>query len=190
MHRKSPLNYLKADSGIAAIEIAFILPFLLFLYFGLLDLTGLISMNRKVTSAANAVADLVGQNRTEIQKSKVEDYINAVSLIMRPRPDNEVTVVVQGYRKSGASISKIWEVTNGDGPGCSGNPDTTEMEDLMDAGNDIIVAQTCTTFAPYVGTFLGTVILGATTFDLAQTAMVRPRSTLQLDCKDGTSSCT
>mgnify|MGYP002682837155 CR=1 FL=1 len=41
------LRHLKNQSGVAALETAFIMPFLLFLYFGLVDLTAMISLNRK-----------------------------------------------------------------------------------------------------------------------------------------------
>ena len=59
---RSLARFRKDQSGVAALEIAFIMPFLLFLYFGLVDLTAMISLNRKVTYSASVVADLVTQN--------------------------------------------------------------------------------------------------------------------------------
>ena len=40
------------------------------------------------------------------------------------------------------------------------------MANLMTDGNDLIVAVVCTTYSPYVATFLGESVLGATTFNM------------------------
>ena len=56
------------------------------------------------------------------------------------------------------------------------------MSGLMTAGNDLVVAQSCMTYTPYVATFMGTKIIGKTSFKIEQTIMVRPRSSAKLDC--------
>jgi Flp pilus assembly protein TadG len=176
-------SYLHAQSGVAAIEFAFILPVMLLLYFGMMDLTTLVVNNRKVTTVASAVADLTAQSRTTILQAQVDDYMRVANLILNPMPDNGVTVRVYGYRNSGGTPTKIWETSNDSGPGCSTTPDTSGYGNLMAAGNDLIVAQTCMTYVPYVATFLGKNILGATFFNVEQSVVVRPRSTLVLTCQ-------
>ncbi len=180
-----PLNlkkFWRAESGVAAIEMSFILPFLLLLYFGLLDLTGLVSFNRKITAVASSVADITSQNRNSVLKTNISDYMYANDMIMKPTPPSKVTVKVLGYRKSGSTISMVWQTSNGVGPGCSTLPNTAEMTALMAAGNDLIVTQACMLYVPYVATFLGDKILGKTSFKVEQTVMVRPRPALQLNC--------
>ena len=44
--------------GVAGIEAAFIFPVMLMIYFGLLDLTTVLSANRRVTQMARTLADL------------------------------------------------------------------------------------------------------------------------------------
>jgi Flp pilus assembly protein TadG len=175
-------SYLNAQSGVAAIEFAFILPVMLLLYFGMMDLTTLVVNNRKVTTVASAVADLTAQSRTTILKAQVDDYMRVANLILNPMPDDGVSVRVYGYRNSGGTPSLIWQTSNGSGPGCSAAPSTAGYGDLMTAGNDLIVAQACMTYEPYVATFLGAEILGATFFNVEQAVVVRPRSTLVLTC--------
>ena len=175
--------YLNAQSGVAAIEFAFILPVMLLLYFGMMDLTTLVVNNRKVTTVASAVADLTAQSRTTILQAQVDDYMRVANLILNPMPDDGVTVRVYGYRNSGGAPSKIWETSNDSGPGCSATPDTSGYGNLMVAGNDLVVAQACMTYEPYVATFLGKNILGATFFNVEQSVVVRPRSTLVLTCQ-------
>lgn len=177
-------SYLRADTGIAAIEMAFIMPFMLLLYFGLVDLTGLISLNRKITSVASATADLVGQNSTTVTKTNIEDYFKVVKLIMNPIPEDNVKVTVYNYRLDGTEVKLTWKLDNGKGTACAGAPSTTGMNLLMTAGNDLLVAQTCTDYTPYVATFMGTSILGKTVFDVEQIVTLRPRASLQLNCAD------
>jgi hypothetical protein len=185
-------SYLNAQSGVAAIEFAFILPVMLILYFGMMDLTTLIVNNRKITTVAGAVADLTSQNRTTVLKSQVDDYMRVTNLIVNPLPDDGVTVKVFGYRNSGGTPSKIWETSNASGPGCSATPSTSGYSDLMTAGNDLVVAQACMTYEPWVATFLGKNLLGDTFFNVEQAVVVRPRSTLVLTCQvtSGGANCT
>jgi hypothetical protein len=45
------------------------------------------------------------------------------------------------------------------------------------------------TYEPFIGTFLGKNLLGATSFALNQEVVVRPRSTLTLACDDDGDDC-
>lgn len=182
MKRLSPRTFLKADGGIAAIEMSFILPFMLLLFFGLLDLTGLISFNRKITSVASSIADLTAQNRNTVLKADMDDYFQVVSMIMDPTPDAKVTVNVYGYRSVAGVPQQMWAAKNAKGPGCSAAPSAASVANLMNVGNDVIVAQACMTYTPYVATFLGENVIGATSFKVEQSIMLRPRSSLQLTC--------
>ena len=175
-------DFIAQDTGAAAIEFAFILPLMLLLYFGLVDVTGLISLNRRVVSAAATMADLVGQQKTTVLKSTITDQFNAVYVIMQPVTSANVRVEVFDYRSVSGTITQIWKTSNNSGPACGAAPVTTNMATLMTAGNDLIVARTCAVFSPAVATFGGTTILGATTISLKQAISVRPRSSLTLTC--------
>lgn len=169
--------------GMAAIEMAFIMPFLLFLYFGLVDLTALISLNRKATYAASAVADLVTQNDTTVTASTISDYFNAAGMVMDPTPMTNVRVEVYQFHKDATSggITSQWNKKSTGGTGC-GRPSTGGMSSLMTDGNDLVVAVVCTTYTPYIATFLGEAILGATSFNLSEQIALRPRQSSALAC--------
>jgi hypothetical protein len=179
---KTCKTFLRADNGVAAIETAIILPVLLLLFFGMIDLTSLISHNRKITYSASVVADLVAQNRTSVLKGTIDDYYKAAEMILRPIEASEFHVDVYGYRKVGSTVTQIWKTKMAGGASCSTTPNTTAMAALMSANNDVIVAVACTDFTPYMATFLGKSLLGATSFDVEQAIMVRPRSTSMLTC--------
>ena len=169
------------NRGVAALEVAFIMPFLLFLYFGLVDLTAMISLNRKVTYAASVVADLVTQNETTVNATDIDDYFNAAELVMKPTPIDDIRVEVYQYRDVSGTITNQWSRKSADGADCAA-PDTTGMDALMTDGNDLIVAVVCTTYSPYVATFLRKAVLGATTFTMNEQIALRPRQSETLSC--------
>jgi Flp pilus assembly protein TadG len=175
-------RYLRAAQGAAAVEFAFVLPFLLFVFFGMVDLTGLIGFNRKVTSSASVVADLVAQNRTSVLKTSVTDYYKAVEMIMAPTPMTNVRVEVLGYRPASGVVSKIWNTDNNSGPSCGAVPTASSLTPLTTAGNDLVVARVCVRYEPYVTNFLGKQILSDTSFLVEETIILRPRATNQLTC--------
>jgi len=172
--------------GIAAIEFALIMPFMLLIYFGLFDITSLVSVNRKVTYSASVVADLVAQNKTSVLKTDIQNYFNAANMVMSPMPPAAVRVEVFGYRKSGSTISQIWKVDNGQSSPCGTAPATSAMDPLMVAGNDLVVARVCTTYEVYAANFLGHSIVNASSFFIGESITQRPRSTLKLTCYNTT----
>lgn len=171
----------KNQSGLAALEVAFIMPFLLFLYFGLVDLTAMISLNRKVTYAASVVADLVTQNDTSLTAADIDDYFRAASLVMKPTPMTNIRVEVYQYRNVSGTITNQWRRKSTTGTNCAA-PSTSDMSSLMTDGNDLIVAVLCTTYSPYVATFLGQNVLGATSFSMSEQIALRPRQSSTLAC--------
>lgn len=176
-------NIILRDEGAAAIEFAFIMPFMLLMYFGLVDVTGLISMNRRVVSAAATMADLVGQQKTTVVGGTIADQYNAAYVIMQPVASTNVRVEIFDFRTNASgTIVQMWKTGNNQGPSCGAAPSTTGMSNLMTASNDVIVARVCATYSSTVASFMGTSIMGAASFNLSQAISVRPRSSLTLDC--------
>jgi len=182
-------NFLKSDQGASAIEAAFIMPFLFLLYFSLQDLTALITFNRKITSTSATISDTIAQSSSTIVRSTVTDIFNSIPMIMQPTPTADVHVDVYGYRLNGATVTQRWKVTNGNGPVCS-TPDTTNFAGMMSASNDLVVSVTCMNYTPFIATFLGTNLLGSTSFLLNQQITSRPRSSTTLDCVTASGSAT
>jgi Flp pilus assembly protein TadG len=182
-------KFFKADKGMAGIEAALIMPFMLLLYFSLHDLTALITFNRKITSTASTIADVVGQapqsSPSSTTKAIVLDDLQAAAMIMQPTPMADVHVDIFDYR--GTSAIPVWQAHTTSGPACAA-PSITNMPALMSAGNDVIVAVACMSYTPYVATFFGTNLLGQTSFMIQQTITSRPRAAATLTCyNSGTS---
>ena len=190
MNMKSKRStFFGSETAAAAVESAFVIPFIMLLYMSLQDFTGLVTFNRKITSTASTMSDTIAQYSDTITRQAVTDIFNAVGLTMQPTPDTDVHVDVFGYyMKSGAATLR-WQVNNGKGPICTA-PDTSNFANLMATGNDLIVAVSCMNYKPFITTFMGDNILGASTFKLNQTVMSRPRGSTTLNCIIATGSTT
>ncbi|MFN4141798.1 TadE/TadG family type IV pilus assembly protein [Aestuariivirga sp.] len=181
--RTTSSRFRRDQSGIAAIEVALILPVLMLLYFGLFDLTGLITINRKLTYGTSVVADLVTQNELEVSAARIDDYFKAAEMAMSPYDMEDIRVEVHTYRMASGSgaVEHVWGRISGTGPNCQ-NPSTEGMETLMTDGNDVVVAVMCTNYRPFIARFLGEQILGASTFVLREQISLRPRQSSRLNC--------
>lgn len=75
-----------AETGVAAVEFALILPIMLLVYIGMVEASALISMDRKIQSVSGAVGDLVAREDGEISSSDIGDYVKVASGMMTPYP--------------------------------------------------------------------------------------------------------
>jgi Flp pilus assembly protein TadG len=69
--------------GVAATEFAIVVPFMLVLYIGGVELGNGLAMNVKVTATAHSVADMISQN-TQLTSARMDSILSASSAIMAP----------------------------------------------------------------------------------------------------------
>lgn len=172
-------SFYRSGDGVAGLEFALILPFMLLFYVGLIDLTGALAVSRKVDYAASVVADLVAQHNATIATADVAAYRNAAILAMRPTP---AAGRVQVYHVRATTVT-AWG-SSGGGAACVA-PTAASVSTQMTDGNDVIVAVVCTTFTPIIPTFLGKTILGMLTIRMSETIAFRPRQSKLLACTGG-----
>jgi Flp pilus assembly protein TadG len=82
------------QSGVAAVEFALILPFLLLLYLGGVEIIQAILIQRQTTLTATTVANIVSQYTTISASSQMPDILNASAQILAPYPSSNASVVV------------------------------------------------------------------------------------------------
>ncbi len=97
-------SFSKNRSGMAAAEFALILPILLLLFFGVVEGSDALSKTRRVTLAANTLADLASQE-TELLESSVDSLFVGVEEIIN----------VGGASLDVRLVSVILEDSDGDG---------------------------------------------------------------------------
>ena len=100
-----------AREAVAAVEFALILPFLMVLYLGSIEVSQLIIVNQKVGSVAGALGDLVSRTNGNLPRSTLNDYFSAVKMIMTPYPSNKLKQLVTSVYVNKAGKTKVqWSV--------------------------------------------------------------------------------
>lgn len=87
------LRLARDERGVSAIEFAMILPLMVTLYLGGVEVTQGITIDRKVTLTARTVADLMSQERT-INDTAANNILAASSAVMAPFPTEKAEVTV------------------------------------------------------------------------------------------------
>jgi Flp pilus assembly protein TadG len=81
------------EQGISAVEFALLLPLMVALYLGVVEISQAIGASRKVTLTTRTVADLVSQVST-INNNDMTNSLNAASTVMAPFANSNLKVVV------------------------------------------------------------------------------------------------
>jgi len=86
------------ETGIAAIEFAFIAPVMLFMYFGMAEVATAISVDRNVSHSANVAGDLSTQSQT-VSAAEMTEIMTATMLVMGIPKDkyNSVSVEIASF---------------------------------------------------------------------------------------------
>lgn len=164
--------------GVAAIEMAIIFPVMIILYIGLVDITNLLMVNRRVTLTTSTLADLVTQADSTITMADIDGVFESARSIFEPMAVDGISLNLWAFRMVDGSPELQWQYTNG--VTCGSAPDGGEdMESLMEDGNDIIVGRVCY----YQEAILGS-LFSVETFELEDELMLRPRQSATLDCTD------
>ena len=175
--RRYLCRFARAEHGIAAIEMAFIFPVMLLLYFGLVDVTYLMSANRRVTLAASTLGDLVTQSSEKVSKADLNGIYAAVAPIMDPFPSDAVKIEIFAFKKNGSGAVLSW--SNSKNGSCGAAPSTTGLANLMTDGNDLVVSRVCVNYAPITG-----MVIGSDPITLQDEVILRPRQSTALACTD------
>jgi Flp pilus assembly protein TadG len=95
MRLRSSLARFRGDRrGISAVEFAILLPVMVSLYLGTVEISQAVSINRKVTLTASTVANLVTQYASISASSQMPDILNASAAVLTPFQVSNAKVVV------------------------------------------------------------------------------------------------
>ena len=76
-------DFLRDCRGIGAVEFAFILPLMLVMFFGTVEFSQGVAVNRKVTIMARTLSDLTSQN-ISVNSTQTNNFFAAATAIMTP----------------------------------------------------------------------------------------------------------
>jgi Flp pilus assembly protein TadG len=114
--RRSALDLSGDTRGIAAIEFAMVVPLMLVLFFGTVEFSTGVAVDRKVTLMARTLSDLTSQN-SSVTATQLNNIFNAGTGIMTPYSSSEVNArIVELYIDPNLVVRQIWSATSGATP--------------------------------------------------------------------------
>jgi Flp pilus assembly protein TadG len=137
---------LRDERGVAAVEFALVLPLMLALYLGSVEVSRLYTADQKVATLASSVADLVAREKDTIALSKLDDYFAAATIVMQPLNTTGLGVVVSLVKiDEDGEATVVW--SEPDGAGAGRNIDspfpldgTTNISQLARNANGYLIA--------------------------------------------------
>ncbi len=171
--------------GVAAVEFALILPFLLILLIGMAETVSALNHDRKVSQIASSVTDLVAQAET-VSSSDISDIMLAAEEILKPYSATGLEVIVASVTFDDEGDAEVdWSKDNSNGsPWSAGSAPPVEFPDTIAvAGTSLVVGQSTYDYVPMFAALAQNIFPRATSIELSDTYFYKPRltSTVTLD---------
>jgi Flp pilus assembly protein TadG len=170
------------DSGVAAIEFAFIAPIMFFMFVGTVELSQAITVDRRVMVVASTTADLVARE-DKIKKSQIDTYMQVIEVLLAPYDPAPLRITVLAVGAKAKALPTDPEPTDpkkicwkydhpATNPGGHNIGDSYSVPTgFVDAGSSIIVAEVAYTYTPMIFSYF---IQAA--FPLAEKFYLKPRT--------------
>jgi Flp pilus assembly protein TadG len=147
------------EQGISAVEFALLLPLMVALYLGVVEISQAIGASRKVTLTTRTVADLVSQV-SSVNNTDMTNSLNAASTVMAPFSSSNLKVVVTSVTiDSTGKATVAWSDTL-NGTARSKGSTVTLPTALNIANTSLIWSEVQYSYKPVVGYYItGTLTL-------------------------------
>jgi len=160
--------------GVSAIEFALIVPALIVLYVGTVEIGNALTVYRRTAQVAATAADLTAQVRS-VTKSDIEDIQAAASSILTPFSTGPLKIVLTSVVADDKNNGKVdWSCAS-KGGARSGSYNLPAG--LTEPNSSVIVAEIEYSFTPLIG--LST-MFSPGSFDMTRTFYTRPRRSMKV----------
>jgi len=166
--RFSPKRLAHDRTAVSAVEFALILPLMLTLYLGGIQISEALSINRKVSHVTSTLADLVTQSKS-LTNSEMSNVFDASSSVMAPYSATPLQITVSEIHiDNNGNATVVWSDARNTSPLSVGSSVT--LPAAVAVNNSYVITATAKyPFTPAIGY----VLTGS--FDLHSTYYLKPR---------------
>ena len=167
---RMPLAATRCEQGAILIEAAFVFPILIIMFIGLIEFGEAFAVDRKLTSAASTVSDLVAQ-LSQVSAADLDDIARVADEIIKPYVTAPMSMVVSSVETDGnGAVTVGWSYVHGTGANAHRPGDSFLLPSgLAERNSSVIVTETYYQFTPGVALFL------SRTITLSGESFFRPR---------------
>jgi Flp pilus assembly protein TadG len=173
--------FARDSRGAAAIEFALVTPLMLTMYFGMVELSSGVAIDRKVTMVSHTLSDLIAQ-ATAVSNSDISNVFNASSAMMTPYLATPLTakvteVSIDNTGRATVTCSRAWTSAGGVATGYTQNAVVTSSipAGLIVNNTTLIWSEVSYVYTPTIGY----VVRSAVT--LSDQFFARPRQSTSVD---------
>jgi Flp pilus assembly protein TadG len=152
-------SFWRNTHAVAAVEFAGILPLMLTLYVGSVELVSAISVDKRVATVSGSLGDLVARTKTDISSSTIDDYFLAAKSTMAPYDSATVQQIVTCVHVKADGTAKVgWSVADNGATAHIRDSVYSLPADLKNLALDsyVIVSEAQMSYAPLFGLFFNT----------------------------------
>lgn len=185
-------DFAKSESGISAVEFALIAPLMAVIYFGCIELSLMMTLDRKVTGATAALGDLTAR-ASNVTNDDLSDIFEATRMVMQPsdmsKADMRVTSLIDdgtdADSSDGIDAKVVWSDACGSLSALATDATVTIPANLVPTNGTIIMAEIEYPFDSPIGFFF------QNQKDLTDKFYLRPRrvDSITRDTSTGTVTC-
>jgi Flp pilus assembly protein TadG len=176
-----------SENGLAAMEFAFVLPILLTMFLGLVELSQAMGIRADVTNMASTGADLIAQEST-VGASDMTNVFNALNAMVYPFSSTPATITLTSVIDGGTGKAPVvaWSCTKGGSLETKGAaPSVAVPTGLIKAGGGGSVIWSKITYA--YNSPISYFLIG--TQNWTNNFYLVPRRVLQIPITAGTAGC-
>ncbi len=181
--------------GVAATEFAMILPIMLVLFFGTVELGSAIAIKRKLTLVVHAASDLTSQSLDSVKTTDMQNAFAASGAILLPYSLTPLTATVSEIFIDNNKIAKIqWSQSavvamTGGSPQATLQPSAHKPKDLATVPEGLLIPNTWLIWSEVSYTYTPTVgYVLKTNLKMKDASYTRPRQSLCVDYPPPTGS--
>ena len=151
--RRPVRRLLRDKRGVSAVEFAMLLPLMITLYLGGVEVSQAVSIDRKVTLVARSLGDLIAQ-ATTVSNADMTNILSAATSVVAPFTDTKLKITVSRVDIDANGVAKVvWSDTKNGTARAVGSTVTLPAALLPAAGQtaSYIWAETQYAYTPTVG---------------------------------------